>query len=436
MFRFTRITAALITSVLLGSTFLPVLAVEPSIPDSARRFMQRGQWEAANFEWRRVLEQDPQNVEATVGLAESLMKTGYQQEAIKMLEAIPPEKRVLYSDLVLARSYASINEFTKSREVYLRILLKIPFQLDAFREINAMRDHYHGEERKSLDHDLAVVATAAKKRGDEAIQAGNYRVASNFYELAAADMKTIGIVNDYGILLLIVGQYVKSHDQFVYLKMKDKLNFSEVESNAAIASLSIGNMAEAKLEIQEAINACKNNILKAKLYNNMGYIYEIARRRTDAKFAYQHAIELDPTLTIAQMNLAYVQQADREFQEVIENYRHILSREPKRADVWSRMGFVYELQYKSRQALAAYRKAIEVDPKNKEAYYDLATLYKKMGKLKDANAALKKVAELGYQEIEAKKEKDAKAPETNKLLKFVILFPSDPKLLAGLKLGQ
>jgi tetratricopeptide (TPR) repeat protein len=438
MFRFSRITSLCLMLLLLAATLLPALsgfAEEPVNADSARRFMQSGQWEAANYAWRHILQQDPQNVEATVGLAESLMKTGYQQEAISLLEAIPQGKRVLYSDLVLARAYASVNEFVKSRDLYLKILATIPFQMDAFRELLPLKDHFSGNDRKFLEQDLNVVANAAKTKGDEAIKAKNYRQASNFYELAATQLNTVGLVNDYGILLLLVGQYVKAHDQFAILKGKDKLNFSEADSNAAIASLSIGNVAEAKTEMKEAINESKDDKLKAKLYNNLGYIHEMTRHRTDAKFAYQHAIELDPTLSIAQMNLAYVQQADREFEEAIANYRQILTREPARADVWNKIGFVYELQFKSKPALAAYKKAVEVDPKNKDAYYNLSALYKKMGNVKEANASLKKVAEMNYREMESKTPKAATPPadSPNKILKFVLLFPSQPQILAGLQ---
>jgi tetratricopeptide (TPR) repeat protein len=408
-------------------------AADPAALESARRFMQQEQWDAANFEWRRILETEPENIEATVGLAVALLKTGFAQEAVTMLEAIPPEKRVLTGDLTLGRAYAALNNWDKSREINSKIILKLPFQIDAFRELLAGREHLSGAALQSLESDLKILGNAAQTQGEARVKAKKYGQALNFYEIAASSLKTVGLVNDYGMLLLLQGQYAKAHEQFTYLKIKDQLKFSEVDSNAAIASLSIGKLAEAKMEIQEAINACRDKTLKAKLYNNMGYIYEMTRRRTDAKFAYQHAIELDPALTIAQLNLAYVQQADREFPEAIANYQAVLRREPKRADVWGRLGFVYELQYKSRPALAAYKKAVEIDPRNKEAYYNLATLYKKMSRLKEANAALKKVAEMNYQEIEAGKTSQSAEPAPNKLLKFVVLFPSNPKILGALQ---
>jgi tetratricopeptide (TPR) repeat protein len=459
MSHFARIASAILAGVILISVTLPVCADPPAnssttsqaagtpapaaVPavkvntDAARSFMQKGQWEAANFEWRHILEQDPGNVEATVGLAESLMKTGYQEEAISLLESVPENKRVLYSDLSLARAYTSVNEFVKAKNMYGQILIKIPFQMDAFREVEALRDRFSGIEREALDRDLTLIANKAKELGDASIKVKNYRQAVNFYEIASSHLHIVGLNNDYGLLLLLVGQYVKAHDQFTYLKTKDKLTFSEADSNASIASLSIGNLAEAKAEIQEAINESKDDKMKAKLYNNLGYFYETSKHRLDAKFAYQHAVDLDPTLTIAQLNLAYVQQADREFSDAIANYKKILVREPNRADVWNKLGFTYELQYQSKPALAAYKKALGADPKNKDALYNLAAIYKKMHKLQESNTMLKQVAEINFQAMESKgKDGQAsnKTEETNKLLKYVILFPSNLDITAGLQL--
>lgn len=420
---------------LVYGTFCPLLAqaADPAAMDSARRFMQEQQWDAANFEWRRILETDPENVEATIGLSVALLKSGLTEDSITVLENIPAEKLTVPGQLTLARGYTVLNDWTKAREIYSKVLLEMPFQIDAFRELNNNRDHFTGADRVSLDKDLTFVAKAAQTRAEAMIQSKEFVSALPLYEIASSGLKTVGVINDYGMLLLLQGQYEKAHEQFVFLKLKDQLKFSEVDSNAAIASLSIGKLVEAKAEIQEAINASADKLLKAKLYNNMGYIYEMGRRRSDAKFAYEHAIEMDPTLTIAQLNLAYVQQADRDFRNAILNYQAVLKREPKRADIWSRLGFVYELQYRSRPALAAYRKAVEADPNDKESFYSLATLYKKMGKMNDANAALKKVAEMHYRDIEAGKANKPAAPETNKILKYVVLFPSNPKILDALK---
>jgi Flp pilus assembly protein TadD len=173
---------------------------------------------------------------------------------------------------------------------------------------------------------------------------GKYQEAYAYYKIVAAQRHTVGQINNYALLLLMTGQYQKAHQQFTLLQHKDKLSFSEAKSNAAIASLSIGNFSEAKSEIQAAINTADNNRLKAKLYNNMGYILEMSRRRNEAKFAYEHARTLDPTPMTAQLNLAFVQQANREFGEAIANYLAILKNDPENADIWNRLGFAYEVQ--------------------------------------------------------------------------------------------
>jgi tetratricopeptide (TPR) repeat protein len=424
-----------LTSMLLCLLVSGAFADVPISYDNARAAMQRKDWETANYEWRHILELDPHNLEATLGLAESLFNTGFYQESTDLLEAIPPQQRSILVDIALARTYAATKNYVKSASSYLTILGKKPFLASASQELEAVQTHLQPQDRKIVTNKLDTIAKAAKARGDSALKASNYTDAATYYEIVATHFHTVGLVNDYGLALLLAGQYQKAHDQFALLKTKGKLRFSQVHSNAAIASLSIGNYAEAKQEIAEAINAATNNArLKAQLYNNLGYIMEMSSKRQDAKFAYQHAISLDPAMRTAQLNLAFVQQEDREYNDAITNYEEILKKNPQNPEVWNRLGFVYELQYKTKPAMRAYQRAMEVDPKYKDSYYNLSTLYKKMGKVKEANETLRQLAEMNYVDLEAKVGNKPKSSSIkNNPLKYVVLFPSNPTVIASIQ---
>lgn len=397
--------------------------------------MQRKDWEIANYEWRHILEMDANNQEARIGLAESLFNTGFYQEALTTLEALPLPKRPIMAELALGRTYAMTQDYSKSKDAYLRVLKVNPFQINAFSELRNLYPKLSPADRKEAKERLDLIAKAAKSRSEQAVKTGKYSVAATYYEISSTHYHTVGIFNDYGLVLLLSGQYQKAHDQFTLLNKHGKLKFSEINSNAAIASLSIGNYSEAQKEILAAIQAAPSNKRKAQLYNNLGYILEMLRKRQEAKFAYMHAIELDPNLTTAHMNLAFVQQADREYKEAIATYESVLKKKPENAEIWNRLGFVYELQYKSRPALNAYEKAITADPKYKESYINLATLYKKMGKLKESNETLRKLAELGFAEMEMPKQgtQIGLASSQKNPLKYVVLFPSDPKIIANIQ---
>lgn len=405
--------------------------------DIARSAMQNQDWQTANYSWRHILATDPNNQEAILGLADSLFKTGFNQEALELLLSIPKANRPLSADYSIARIYAAMRDYLKSKEAYIQLLIKSPYQASAVREAQALLPHLSEVEQKELSKLLNMIATASKKRGDQAIQQGKYQEACAYYEIAAAQFHTVGMINDYALLLLLTAQYQKAHEQFALLQKKDKLTFAEAKSNAAIASLSIGNFSAAKTEIQAAINTANDNRLKAKLYNNMGYILEMSRRRSEAKFAYEHALALDPAMITAQLNLAFVQQADREYEEAISNYLALLKNNPQNADIWNRLGFAYELHYKSKPAMAAYKKAILVAPKNKDSYYNLATLYKKMGKISEMEGTLRQLAEMSYQELETAKPNQSSPTQLEPLqknpLKYMALFASNPKLTAGLR---
>jgi len=405
--------------------------------DIARTAMQSQDWETANYTWRHILSMEPQNQEALQGLAESLFNTGFYQESLDLLLSMPKKTRPLSVDYSVARTYKAMGQFSESKNAYIQLLIKSPYQADAVREAQELLPKLSATDQKELSSLLNMVGNASKKRADEDIRQKKYQEACAYYEIAAARFHTVGVTNDYALLLLLTGQYQKAHQQFDLLKHKDKLSFSEAKSNAAIASLSIGNFAEAKSEIQAAITAADDdNRLKAKLYNNMGYILEMSRRRTEAKFAYEHALSLDPSMLTAQLNLAFIQQANREYEQAINNYLSILKTNPNNADIYNRLGFAYELQYKAKLAQGAYRKAIQLAPDNKDSYYNLATLYKKMGKIAEMNEVLKELAEMSYKQLEISPAQKA-AAQTDDLkkspLKFMTLFTANPQLSASLR---
>lgn len=404
----------------------------------ARAAMQNQDWETANYTWRHILSAEPNTQEAIQGLAESLFRTGFFQESLDLLLSLPKNSRPLSSDYAIARTYKAMRDYPQSKAAYIQLLIKNPYQAAAISEAQELLPNLSTADQKELSELLDMVAKASKKRGDAAIQQKKYQEATEYYEIVATRMHTVGTINDYALLLMLTGQYQKAHEQFLVLDRKNKLGFSEAQSNAAIASLSLGNFSQAKSEIQRAITQADNdNRLKARLYNNMGYILEMSRRRTEAKFAYEHALSLDPAMLTAQLNLAFVQQANREYDEAIRNYLSILKNDPQNTEVWNRLGFAYELQYKSRLAQNAYKKAIQYAPNNTESYYNLATLYKKMGKMQDMNEVMKQIAELSYQEMETKSGKRSSTNSGNDLkknpLKFMTLFASNPQLTASLK---
>lgn len=434
MFRFRRLYCTFIVFTFLLSLPFSLTYAETSVHlDAARAAMQQEDWEAANYEWRHILDQDPQNTEAMTGLGESLYHTGFYQEASALLEGIPVKKRPVSAELTLARTYTEMRDLLQSRDTYLRILGRMPFNLQAFKELHALSSKLAAGEREPALRKMGEVARAAKSKGEKSAMAGRFSEAASYFNLSALQLHTVGLYNDYALLLLLSGQYEKAYDQYLLLKKKGKLHFAEVNSNAAVASLSMGNYAEAKVQIQEAIRQIRNAKRKAQLYNNYGYILEMSRKRQEAKFAYEHALSLDPTLLMAQLNLAFVQQADREYAAAIENYRNILKQHPENTEVWNRLGFVYELQYRSRPAVAAYRKAIEINPKYPESYKNLATLYKKMGKLTEAHETLRQLAELAYEEEEKRQpEKPVNGRLQKNPMKYVVLFPSDGRILSSI----
>lgn len=392
----------------------------------AREMMAKKQWEYASFQWRKILVDEPDNFDANLGLGETLTNSGFAAEAVTILTNLKdkhPKPDVFYA---LAKAQMERKDYPAVRDVYLSILEKQPFELRAIQGLKDVLGFLPEEDVNRIKAQIQSISDQAKAKGEESIKGNKFDAASKYYAIAAANSDKTSIKNDYGLSLILAGDSQRGFDEFNNLSKKNKIVVWQVSSNASLSLLSVGKTFAARKQMEKAIKLCKDPKYKAKLYNNLGYIYELSKRRTDAKYSYQHAIELDPTFTKSQLNLAYVEQKEREFEESVNVYKDILKREPKNSDVWTKLGFAYELLYKPKLAISAYQKAIELDPKNKEAYFNLGTLYKKMDKVKLSNDIYKKLMDQGFKEIE---ESSAAAAETPSLLKYVDVFFSNQTLL-------
>lgn len=153
-------------------------------------------------------------------------------------------------------------------------------------------------------------------KGKAALNAQAYQNAVRYYEVAAmrdADLKTR---NDFALALLLAGQNGRAREVFESLKTGRDPSWL-VYSNAAIVNLSLGKAYLAQRDMETAIGLCVDPLKKAELYNNLGFVYENALKATEAKFAYMRALELNPKLTRAKLNLVYAHQKLMEYEDAI-----------------------------------------------------------------------------------------------------------------------
>lgn len=395
--------------------------------DAAKSYMATEQWNYANYEWRAALMEDPENTEAHVGLVEALLRSGNAKDAAHHLSDVRRKLDKLSIELAYGKTLEMLGKPLEAERIYLRILERVPLDSNAFNRLISLMSYLPSSKQKSLKAFLQTRAEQAAAQGRLALKHKQYSEAVENFAISTRYNPNIQDMNDYGVALLLLGNYDEAHQQFSQLKQAESQQW-EIYANAALVALGKGRSTEATVQVERAISLCQDASKKPLLYNLLGFVYENQSRWPKARNAYERAIELDPGFKKAKLNLAYVYQKDMAYTEAIAAYRDMLRTDLRNAMLWNRLGFVYELANKERQAMDAYRKATEASPRDEEGYFNQAMLYRKMGKTKAADLAYKKVMNLEFSVLETGKSKQEAALSNASNTEKINNHERDPKM--------
>lgn len=386
--------------------------------DAAEDYMSQKQWDYASYEWRNALTHDPKNVQAHLGLAEALMKSGYPEDAITQLEKAKSLTQNPELEIALGKAYEELGGFGKAAQIYQALLSKNHADVQAFRRLKVIVPKLSSGLKKEVQAMLGKYGQEAKQKAQEAIQKGHYQEASRYAEVASLHYNNLDEANNYGLTMFLAGEHKAAARQFNLLLKHGKDNCN-IRANAALVLLGAGQSNTAQKLMEETIGVCEDSKTRARLYNNLGYIYEMSKQPSRARFAYERAVELDPREIKALMNLGYIYQRTHDLKRAIETYKTVLQLKPNSAAAWNQLGFTYELQEKEKPAIEAYKKAIALDSTFKDAYYNLGMLYKKQDKMEKAAEAFKAMSNIEFSELE----NPSQNPVTqSRLFQYVDLF--------------
>lgn len=400
---------------------------------AARTYMQENRWDYACYEWRAAIMQNPRRLEAHLGLAQAMMQAGLTQDAMQYLETLSPSlKNRPETQLLLGKVHQKAGHPKAASLYYVRVLARQPVHPVALGQIKQIMPALSPPDQQAARQVLQSQMDLARQKATDAYARQNYKMAAALYGTIARQTRSFKDINDFAISLLLSGDPRKAAQQFRLIATKAK--DWHILSNASLVELGVGNHYRARKLIDQALSLCNRPADKAFLYNQLGYIYENGRKNTQALFAYEKAIELNPTFRKAHLNRAALYIKDQNYEAAIAACRQLLATSPQDAEILSQLGFAYELKNQYHKAIQAYQKAIAAKPDYKDAYYNLGTLYKKMGKTERANQAFKSMMELEFQAMETamgpQEEAQGLASLTpNKqanLLKYVEVFTAHP----------
>jgi Flp pilus assembly protein TadD len=113
----------------------------------------------------------------------------------------------------------------------------------------------------------------------------------------------------------------------------------------------------------------------AVVYNTLGMISLSKKNYTEAIKNYTHAVEADPSLYEARLNLAALSLKFRNYDIAEQNLREVLKAKPKNYEAIIGLGVALRGNKKFDEAEAEYNRARQMEPQRPEAYFNLGILY-------------------------------------------------------------
>ena len=117
----------------------------------------------------------------------------------------------------------------------------------------------------------------------------------------------------------------------------------------------------------------KDNL--ALVYNTMGLVELKKKKISPAISQFRKAVEMNPKLAEARMNLAALSLNNRDYKTAEENFRAVLGMQPKNYEAVIGLGVALRGSKKIDEAEAQYNAAQKLDSSNPSSYFNLGLLY-------------------------------------------------------------
>jgi tetratricopeptide (TPR) repeat protein len=143
-----------------------------------------------------------------------------------------------------------------------------------------------------------------------------------------------------------------------------------------------------KLHLRASPPQAAETELTAEHWFNLGVELE-AKSTQEAARAYRMALELDPKMADAHLNLGRLCHEGGKWKEAEAHYRVAAGRVPDDPAPHFNLGVLMEDFKKPEEAILAYRRAIQIDPNFADAHYNLGLLVESLGHKAEAIAHLR-----------------------------------------------
>jgi tetratricopeptide (TPR) repeat protein len=168
-----------------------------------------------------------------------------------------------------------------------------------------------------------------------------------------------------------------------HVAVRDGATAWQPETGQVLLDFDVAELADKVAEIRDAPRAQEERREQARAQLDRAIELEDEDARA-AQRAYTRALELDPGLVDAWVNLGRLAHEGGDPREALHLYTQALALAPDDALIHFNMAVALEDVQGASPALSHYRRALELDPSFADAHYNLAGLYEQLGRETDA----------------------------------------------------
>jgi tetratricopeptide (TPR) repeat protein len=155
-------------------------------------------------------------------------------------------------------------------------------------------------------------------------------------------------------------------------------------------------MATEKLELERCLQRVETHPQSAAAHFNLGLAYTQRRMADRAEQAYRKALEIDPDLVEAWVNLGGVLMLKWDFKGSLEANREAIKRKDDRVLAHYNSGQAYLYLGDAEGLVRSTRRVVELDPHHAAGCYFLAVGLLAVGRVEEARTAVGRAKFLGH----------------------------------------
>ena len=351
--------------------------------DLARALILDGQIDPAEKEYRKILEVDPDDGEAHLGLGRVSRTRHRYQEALEHLKkadaSLQNNVEVIFE---LARLYNDLGRFEEAEVGFERML-------SLFRDPG---DNFGAVRNRSIS--LTHLGLAAQELGKFDKAAGHFqelqRLGETYVGHDRDNLKLLGKENRHRARVLLIGLHRAARQ--VPRALAVCTAAKEQSATRAVSALCADVLAESgepEQALRELEGMLKGNKEDLEVYHYILQVYQREKRFKEAERRLYEAEKYFEHEKSFYFMLGALQERQKEYDKAAATFRQVIALDPKHASALNYLGYMWaDLGVNLKEALELIKQAVALDPNN-GAYLDsLGWVYFKMDRIEEAERYL------------------------------------------------